>query len=81
MSDTRWLWREVTEYVREILPIEDSREHWLLDECWCEPTTEHIQQNVMCDDGIVRGLLLISHNAHDKRKTMKEMLHEADRSD
>lgn len=64
-----WLMEQVDDHIFEITPIEDSREHFLLDECWCQPQCEHVLHNILCSDGIVRGKLIYSHNAEDGRPT------------
>lgn len=70
-----WRSEQVTEWISEVVPLNDSREHWSLDECWCNPRKEHVKYtesglpvNIECRDGFTRGALLFVHNANDGRE-------------
>lgn len=68
-----WKLQNIDEHIQEITPINDSKEHFKGDECWCSPRTEAYLQdgypiNIQCSDGYTRGQLVIVHNAQDNRE-------------
>lgn len=54
---SNWQWVDYDQYV-EVVPLNDIKEHYAGDECWCEPRR--------VDDEGERPV--ISHNAADKRE-------------
>ena len=63
-----WKLQNISDHIQEITPINDTKEHLLGDECWCNPKTEHYPENIKCSDGWVRGQLAIVHNSADGRE-------------
>lgn len=55
------MWQSVDqdEYV-EILPLDDDKEHWAGDECWCQPTVDRQE---------VRPIII--HNSADGREMLE----------
>lgn len=51
----------IGENVWEDLPDSTVEEHFLGDECWCEPIT-HTGPPMMCHDGYARPQIVIEHN-------------------
>ncbi len=44
----------------DIVPVADTMEHWMGDECWCKPKTEFVP------DGLPDTMFI--HNASDGRE-------------
>lgn len=57
-----WQWTDYDQYV-EVIPLNDTKEHFAGDECWCQPrrVEEENQRPV------------ISHNSNDRREIWERL--------
>lgn len=61
----------------EVIPVDDSKDHLLGDECWCQPRTERSLQpnkylrNTSFDFPQKFAQPVIVHKSHDKREVIE----------
>jgi hypothetical protein len=63
------------DWVIDVIPLDDLKEHLMADECWCAPKRSQLPE-LLCSDGQWRAQLLFTHNAADRRE-LKERKREA----
>lgn len=52
----------------EVVPLDDTRKHYLGDECWCNPKIDK--------DDLPRPLVM--HNSNDKREVLERLFEDGD---
>lgn len=50
----------------EVVPINDTKEHWLGDECWCLPVKTRILGGIPD--------LMFTHNSSDRREAIEKKI-------
>lgn len=58
MANKGWITKDY-KYLVEVVPVDDTKEHFLGDECWCIPTVQII---------LFEGPRLVVHNSADRRE-------------
>lgn len=66
------MWQVRTyDWVIDVVPLKDLKEHLMADECWCVPKTAALEE-LLCSDGVWRPQMLFTHNAADRRELKEQ---------